>query len=185
MTGPPQLRSRECRARGRLQHKPIAAAEMLRLALRTPITGVPRAREAAAQGGISTARRRQNWPSACAGGCSTHPIAVAESPRRMLRLVLRNADHGSAARGRLQHKPIAAAESRLRGRRRGDAKTGLPQADHGSAARGTLQHKPIAAAESRLRERRCGDAKLALRNPITGVPHAREAAAQTHSCGKF
>ena len=25
--------------------------------------------------------------------------------------------------------------------------------------------------------------KLALRNPITGVPRAREAAAQTHSCG--
>ena len=25
--------------------------------------------------------------------------------------------------------------------------------------------------------------KLALRNPITGVPRAREAAAQTHGCG--
>ena len=76
----------------------ISGAEMLILALRSPITGVPRAREAAAQthscGGISTAeaaapesqhreRRRgdaktgppqsDHGSAACAGGCSTNP----------------------------------------------------------------------------------------------------------------
>ena len=47
--------------------------------------------------------------------------------------------------------------------------------------RGRLQHKPIAVAESRAGAM----LKLALRNPITGVPRVREAAAQTHSCGKI
>ena len=37
--------------------------------------------------------------------------------------------------------------------------------------RGRLQHKPIAVAESRAG----ATLKLALRNPITGVPRAREA----------
>ena len=75
------------------------------------------------------------------------------------------------ARGRLQHKPIAAAESRLRERRRGDAKTGSPQSNYN----GRLQHKPIGVAESPATLKK-------TRNPITGVPRAREAAAQTHSC---
>ena len=74
------------------------------------------------------------------------------------------------ARGRLQRKPIAAAESRLRERRRGDAKTDSPQSNYN----GRLQHKPIGVAES--------PATGESRHPITGVPRAREAAAQTHSC---
>ena len=82
------------------------------------------------------------------------------------------------ARGRLQHKPIAAAESRLRERRRGDAKTDSPQSNYN----GRLQHKPIGVAESPATgESRRGDV-CQTRNPITGAPRAREAAAQTHSC---
>ena len=46
-------------------------------------------------------------------------------------------------------------------------------------ARGRLQHKPIGAAESPA----TGARTEMLRNPITAVPRAREAAAQTHRCG--
>ena len=71
---------------------------------------------------------------------------------------------------------MAAAESRLQKRRRGDAKTVPPQSHHGSAARaGGLQHKPITAAARAACERRRGYVKLALRNPITGC--------WAHSCG--
>ena len=99
--------------RVRLQHKPIgiaespaterAGAEMLKT--RNPITGAPRAREAATQ---------------------TH----------------------------------TAAESRLRERRRGDAKTDSPQSNY----KGRLQHN---GGVSNCGRREC-------------VPRAREAAAQTH-----
>ena len=116
-------------------------------------------------------------------------------------------------RGRLQHKPIAVAESRLRERRRGDAKTCSPQPNYnGSAARaGGCGTNPQPRRSLRLRESRrgcqnwpsairsrecapsapatgaqawrCKKKKRALRNPITGVPRAREAAARTHRCG--
>ena len=119
----------------------------------------------------------------------------------------------TAAQTHGRHKPIAVAEPQLRGdvkklalRARGrlqhtlhscggisDAGAGaemlslvLRNSDHGSAARaGGCSTNPWLR-----RSLDCGSAgaemlKLALRKPITGVPRAREAAAQTHSCGKF
>ena len=100
-------------------------AEMLKLALRNPITGVPRAREAAAQTHI------------CGGG---PPHAR-----------------------RLQHKPIAVAESQHNSKR-GNAKTGTSAI---RSRRGRLQHKPTAAPEL------SAGAEMALRNPIAGVPRRR------------
>ena len=71
---------------------------------------------------------------------------------------------------------------------RRDAKTGPPQSDHGRRVRGRLQHKPMQSAQHTpvaISDAGPGAEmlELALRNPITGVPRAREAAAQTHSCG--
>ena len=99
---------------------------------------LPRAREAAAQ---------------------THSDVGAGA--EMLKTGLRT---GVRARERLQHKPIAAAESRLRERRRGDAKTDSPQSNYN----GRLQHKPIAAAESPTagaQARRQSDHGSACRDP--------------------
>ena len=177
----PAIRSRECHVRGRLQHKPTlrrnldcgrlqhkptAAAESptagdgsacrVRVRLQHKPIGLAECPATERAGAKMLKNPQSDHGSAtCAGGCNTNP---------QLR---RNLDCGGAEMPkpilRSEHKPIAAAES--------------PTAGDGSAcrARVRLQHKPIGVAESPATER--------AGNPITGVPRAREAATQTHSCG--
>ena len=126
--------SRECRARGRLQHKPIAAAES-------------RLRERR-RGDAKTDSPQSNYN----GRLQHKPIGSGygrEQARMLKKPAIRSRE--CHVRGRLQHKPIAVAESRLRERRRGDAKTLFSASNYnGSAAR---------AREAAARGRAGADAK--------------------------
>ena len=129
-----------CRARVRLQHKPIGIAE----SLATERAGAEMLKNPQSDHGSATR----------AGGCNTNPqllrnLDCGSAGAEMQKPVLRNPIITGAlrvreaaaqthslgaerrARGRLQHKPIGAAESPATERRHGDAL----QPDHGSAAR--------------------------------------------------
>ena len=58
-------------------------------------------------------------------------------------------------RGRLQRKPIAVAESRLRERRRGDAKTCSPQSNYNGSAARAEENWPSAALPRQAQEASC------------------------------
>ena len=121
-------------------------------------------------------------------------------------MALRNPTTGVPRAREAEHKPIklrrrldcgsAGAEMlklALRNQITGAPRaTGAPQSDHSSlrlraqarkCKTGAPQSGPIAVAESPTAAQVAETLKLALRSPIMVAPRAREAAAQTPSCG--
>ena len=116
---------------------------MLKLALGNPITGVPRAREAAAQT-HSCGARAEAAAQTHSGG-----ISNTKASAEMLKLAPPQSDHGSAAcAGGCSTNPQLRRNLECGERRCGD---GPPQSDRGSAATEMLNpHAREAAAQTHI-----------------------------------